>query len=540
MVVASGPWPLMSTLPSMPRSSSALPASVPEFGVSSLSVYVPLSSEIVSIAVVLGSPGGHSPNPMPEALSVFADVTASLSEHWWSFASTTSVWMFGWMTAAPAGAARTRQAALSASGRRRREGIHRPNTDLCPRAIILADDSRENALRNGRQVRPHVRAHVHELPLLELELLELRARELRPDVAAGAGLEVHADLEAEVDDALDLHLLRALGRQDQDVEVVRSHVRLAQLRDGPDELHDELVRRRVVQLARGADLLDLALVHDHDLLGHLHGLLLVVRHEDGGHVHLVVQTPQPLAQLLADGGVECAERLVEEQHLRLHRQRARERHPLALATGELRRVALAVCLEMNELQQLVHALADALLRRLADRQREADVVAHRHVLERRVVLEHEADVALAGRLRCAVLARDQHPAAVRHVEPGDHPEQCRLTAAGRAEQGREGTGRDIERDVVDRDELAESPCHVLDGDAHATSPLRFIRFIDKRVIRASSASTTDAAYAPVRSKDWKRSSTWRVSDSVSPRMWPDTTLTAPNSPRARAVVSTTP
>src|SRR3954468_8208597 len=316
MVVASGPWPLMSTLPSMPRSSSALPVSVPEFGVSRLSVYVPLSSEIVSIAVVLGSPGGHSPNPMPEALSVFADVTASLSEHWWSFASTTSVWMFGWMTAAPAGAARTRQAALSASGRRRREGIHRPNTDLCSRAILREDDL-SLRLRHGDQLRPHVRAHVHELSLLELELLELRARQLRPDVAPCAGLKIDPDLEAEVHDPLYLHLLRAVGRQDEDVEVVRPNVGLAQLCHRSDELHHELVRGRVVELARRADLLDLALVHHHDLLGHLHGLLLIVRHEDRGHVNLVVEAPQPLAQLLADGRVERAERLVEQEHLGL-------------------------------------------------------------------------------------------------------------------------------------------------------------------------------------------------------------------------------
>src|SRR3954447_17642054 len=113
------------------------------------------------------------------------------------------------------------------------------------------------------EARPHVRADVHELALLELELLELRARQLCPHVAAGAGLEVDPDLEAEVHDALHLHLLGAFGRQQEDVEVVGAHVRLAELCDRADELQDDLVRRRVVQLARRADLLDAALVHDH-------------------------------------------------------------------------------------------------------------------------------------------------------------------------------------------------------------------------------------------------------------------------------------
>ena len=58
-------------------------------------------------------------------------------------------------------------------------------------------------------------------------------------------------------------------------------------------------------------------------------------------MHLVVEAAQPGAQLLANARVERAERLVEQQHLRLDGERARERHPLPLAARELRRIALA-------------------------------------------------------------------------------------------------------------------------------------------------------------------------------------------------------
>ena len=50
---------------------------------------------------------------------------------------------------------------------------------------------------------------------------------------------------------------------------------------------------------------------------------------------LVVQAAQPRPQLRADLRVERAERLVEQQHPRLDRERAGERHALALAAGEL-------------------------------------------------------------------------------------------------------------------------------------------------------------------------------------------------------------
>ena len=92
----------------------------------------------------------------------------------------------------------------------------------------------------------------------------------------------------------------------------------------------------VVELVGRADLLDAPVVDDHDLVGDLEGLLLVVGHEHRGHVHLVVQAAQPVAQLLADLGVEGAERLVEQQHRGLDRQRPGQRHALPLAAGELR------------------------------------------------------------------------------------------------------------------------------------------------------------------------------------------------------------
>ena len=55
--------------------------------------------------------------------------------------------------------------------------------------------------------------------------------------------------------------------------------------------------------------------------------------------------------------VERAERLVEQQHLGLDRQRAGERHALALAARELRRVAVGEAAQVHELEQLVDALA---------------------------------------------------------------------------------------------------------------------------------------------------------------------------------------
>ena len=161
-----------------------------------------------------------------------------------------------------------------------------------------------------------------------------------------------------------------------------------------DERHHELVRRPLVELARARDLLDPAAVHHDDLVGDLHRLLLVVRDDHRRRVRLVVEAPQPGAQLGAHLRVERAERLVEQQHRRVDRERAGEAHPLALAARELRRVAVREPVELHEREQLRDALADLGLRPLADLQPERDVVVDGHVLERGVVLEDEADAAI--------------------------------------------------------------------------------------------------------------------------------------------------
>jgi hypothetical protein len=100
-------------------------------------------------------------------------------------------------------------------------------------------------------------------------------------------------------------------------------------------------------------------------------------------VHLVVQPPQPAAQLLAHLGVERAERLVEQQHLRLDRERAGERDALPLPARELRGIAVgqpSSCTSSSSSFTAPRSLRSA-GRSLArpHAQAEGDVLEHRHV-----------------------------------------------------------------------------------------------------------------------------------------------------------------
>ena len=147
-------------------------------------------------------------------------------------------------------------------------------------------------------------------------------------------------------------------------DVVRPDELPAELGHRAEERHDEVVGRPVVESDRVADLLDAALVEHRDPVGDVEGLLLVVGDQHRGHVHLVVQPAQPLPQIGAHLGVERAEGLVEQQHLRVDGEGPGQRHPLTLATGELRGVAVLEAVEADDLEQLVDLRAISALGRL--------------------------------------------------------------------------------------------------------------------------------------------------------------------------------
>jgi hypothetical protein len=219
-----------------------------------------------------------------------------------------------------------------------------------------------------------------------------------------------------------------------------------------------------------------------------------VRDEDRRHVHLVVQSAQPRAQVLADTCVERAERLVEEEHGRLDGQRPSEAHALPLAAGQLRRVVVRPARDLDELEQLVDPPANLRPRPAPHLEPEGDVLAHGHVLERRVMLEDEADPALLRRPLGHVDAVQLDRSRFRPLEASDHAQERRLPAPARPEERGQRAGRHLDRDVVESSERPEALRERAGDDGHQrVSSLGLNRLISTSVVIAISASTNDAA-----------------------------------------------
>ena len=89
------------------------------------------------------------------------------------------------------------------------------------------------------------------------------------------------------------------------------------------------------------------------------------------------------------------------------------------------------------------------LRDAAELEAEAEVLLDRHLRVERVVLEHHRDVAVARAQPRDVPVADHDAALGDLLEPGDHPQQRRLPAAGRPDEDHELAVTDVERDGVE-------------------------------------------------------------------------------------------
>ncbi len=189
-----------------------------------------------------------------------------------------------------------------------------------------------------------------------------------------------------------------------------------------------------------ADLGGRTVGHHHDAVGEQHGLVDVMGDHDHRVAEPAVDLHHRILQMGAGQGVERAERLVEQQDLRLHGQRPGNADALLHAAGDFRRALVLGMGHLHEVE-IVHdpvvpfgAWSSLPAEDLVDG--EIDVVVDGQPGQQRVVLEDDGAFR-AGCIDLVVFEQDGAGGDPRQA--GDQVEQGRLAAAGMAD---------------DRDELA--------------------------------------------------------------------------------------
>ena len=107
-----------------------------------------------------------------------------------------------------------------------------------------------------------------------------------------------------------------------------------------DKTCDKQVGRAIIQIKRRPHLLDDAVMHHHNLVGHGHRFDLVMGHIDGGCFEALVQFLDFGAHLHAKFGIQVGQRFVKQEHLRIADNGAAHGNALALATRKLAGIAI--------------------------------------------------------------------------------------------------------------------------------------------------------------------------------------------------------
>src|SRR5215218_9183696 len=124
-----------------------------------------------------------------------------------------------------------------------------------------------------------------------------------------------------------------------------------------DETLDVFGSGLAQDLLGGAELHDLAVLHDRHPMPKHEGLIQVVRHENDRPLHLALNIQEKVLHVAPNKRVQSGKRLVHEQDLLLGRQRPRKSYPLLHATRELRGELSTLAVQAYQLQGLLASLA---------------------------------------------------------------------------------------------------------------------------------------------------------------------------------------
>ena len=215
-----------------------------------------------------------------------------------------------------------------------------------------------------------------------------------------------------------------------------------------DKVSDEGVNRLVVNILGRADLLNFALAHDHDGIGHAQGFFLVVGDENKGDPGGLLNLLQFLLHILAQLQVQRTQRLVQKQNLGFIHQRPGNGDTLLLTAGQAGNTTVGKAGEHDHIQHFFNLFLDFLLGNLPFPQGKGNVFKYIQVGEQGVFLEHRIDIALMGRHIVDAFSHKNNVALIRVGKAADNPQRSGLSAAGGTEKGNKFVIVDIQTDIV--------------------------------------------------------------------------------------------
>ena len=204
---------------------------------------------------------------------------------------------------------------------------------------------------------------------------------------------------------------------------------------------------------------------------HRHSFHLIVRHVNHSRLQALVQANQLGPRLHAQLGVQVGQWLVHQEHSGVAHDGPSDRHALPLPAGKRARLPLQQLADIQHVGGLGHPPLNLGLGRLAQLQAKRQVVVDAHVGIQGVALKHHGNVAVLGRHVIHQAVADVNVAASELLEPRDHAQRRGLAAARRPHEHEKFPILDLNRHVIDGDNIAKAFRDAVEHDAsHQQAP----------------------------------------------------------------------
>ena len=243
----------------------------------------------------------------------------------------------------------------------------------------------------------------------------------RTDDHIHRAVSAKACVHAGEDDAEDVHYFILQHGAGEDVAVT-------------DKISNKGVGGLVVDIFRCPDLLDVALVHDYDGIGHGQRFFLIMGHIDEGDAKLILHADQLVLHFLPEFQIQGAQWFVQKQDLRLVDDGPGDGDPLLLPAAQRIGHALLIALQIDQLQCIFDLVIDIGFALAADLQAEGDILGDVHVGEQGVFLKYGVQLPFVRRKGSDVFASEDHAALIRSLESAQDPQGGRLPASAGAQE----------------------------------------------------------------------------------------------------------
>ena len=154
-------------------------------------------------------------------------------------------------------------------------------------------------------------------------------------------------------------------------------------------------------------------IHHGNLIGDGEALLLVVRHEKGGNLKLLLNAFDFKPHLHTELCIQIAQRFIQKQKLRFNDQRPRQGNSLSLSAGQLLRVTFLQIRKAAKFQHLIDLLPDDCPLLLPKFQAERDIFLYCKMRKQRITLENHPELSLMHRyIRHVFPVEEEFPAVL--------------------------------------------------------------------------------------------------------------------------------